>query len=176
MLRFSRIAPVGHAKSVENPRETRSVSEGLFAFSNKPPTRRATNSSASRESWKRNLQGTKQGGRQHKPSSEVASPDRCRNCRRCPWQMRAKPCIPQGRRRFWEAKVDQGRPPARHSHAATRDCVEYLTQLMNRGPRAAKMSAFVPRKNVFLATTTNVLLRYDSRPNGLASSGFRRPP
>ena len=43
MLRYSRFAPVNHAKSVAKPKETRSVSEGFFAFSNtrqlvSPPT------------------------------------------------------------------------------------------------------------------------------------------
>ena len=46
MLRFSRFAPVDQLKSVGKPKETRSVSEGFFDFSNKPPTRHATNTSA----------------------------------------------------------------------------------------------------------------------------------
>ena len=43
MLRFSRYALVDHAKSVAKPKETRSVSEGLFDFSIKPQTRYTTN-------------------------------------------------------------------------------------------------------------------------------------
>ena len=38
---------------VGNPKETRSVSEGLFDFPNKPSTRYATNTSASRHPRKR---------------------------------------------------------------------------------------------------------------------------
>ena len=43
MLRFSRFALVDKAKSVEKQKETRSVSEGFFDFSNKPTTRYAIN-------------------------------------------------------------------------------------------------------------------------------------
>ena len=42
MLCFSRIALVDRVKSVAKPKETRSVSEGFFDFSNTPTTRYST--------------------------------------------------------------------------------------------------------------------------------------
>ena len=49
-LRLSRLT-----QSEENQKETRSVSEGFFAFSNQPSTRYATNTSVLLNSQKRNI-------------------------------------------------------------------------------------------------------------------------
>ena len=46
--RTSGLGPSGQFKSAEKPEETRSVSEGLFDFSNKPTTRYTTNTSVER--------------------------------------------------------------------------------------------------------------------------------
>ncbi|MCA9106628.1 MAG: hypothetical protein KDA83_14495 [Planctomycetales bacterium] len=56
MLRFSRFAPVDQLKRVGKQKETRSVSEGLFDFSDQPLTRSAIRSSALPHPWKRHIQ------------------------------------------------------------------------------------------------------------------------
>ena len=55
------LGSVDQLKSLENQKETRSVSEGFFDFSNKPTTRYATQTSTSRHPRKRNIQDRERG-------------------------------------------------------------------------------------------------------------------